>query len=276
MNLNYQTIIHIFLFIFILHIIIINLPSKWTFSIGNSNKNMENFDASLPPVIDEQRKKFKKAVRQTNKDIEIQNYNKENTVNPVNTGCNKEERKKGLDFLTTNTNVDSDYEEFLRKNKSPVLPYNNYTDNDNIPNFESNVADISKFFVKNTNSANENKLCNSIQDNSVSQAKPKKIINYSSALNPISVTNSEKIQLVDNRGEFGRNSQTFPTTWTYNDEFAMNGGAMGGVMGNVTGFNTLESQFANFADLKLNLQQATHNNFNNVPHNDLRKPIVYN
>jgi hypothetical protein len=51
----------------------------------------------------------------------------------------------------------------------------------------------------------------------------------------------------------------------------MNGGNMNGIIG----FDSLESQFAIYNPNKLNLQSANSNNFDNIPHNDLRKPIVY-
>ena len=51
----------------------------------------------------------------------------------------------------------------------------------------------------------------------------------------------------------------------------MNGGKINGIVG----FDTLESQFAIYNPNKLNLQTANQNNFNNIPHDDLRKPIVY-
>ena len=49
----------------------------------------------------------------------------------------------------------------------------------------------------------------------------------------------------------------------------------GGIMNGIVGFDSLESQFAIYNPNKLNLQVDNENKFNNIPHDDLRKPIVY-
>jgi hypothetical protein len=81
----------------------------------------------------------------------------------------------------------------------------------------------------------------------------------------------------------GRESIELPTSWQYKSELPMNGGSMNGIYG----FDNLDSQFASFNDnavngndhangTQINLQNANDNNFKNIPHNDLRKPVVYN
>ena len=83
--------------------------------------------------------------------------------------------------------------------------------------------------------------------------------------------------------ETGRESIELPTSWQYKSELPMNGGSMNGIYG----FDNLESQFASFNDnsvngndhangTQVNLQPSNDNNFKNIPHNDLRKPVVYN
>ena len=74
-----------------------------------------------------------------------------------------------------------------------------------------------------------------------------------------------------NINPYVRESKETPDNWTYKDELPMNGGAMNGIIG----FDSLESQFSSYNGNKLNLQTADSNNFENIPHDDLRKPIIY-
>jgi hypothetical protein len=50
--------------------------------------------------------------------------------------------------------------EFEKKNVSDILASNTYVGNDNVPNFESNVADISKFYNMSFDNMNEDDLRN--------------------------------------------------------------------------------------------------------------------
>ena len=68
-----------------------------------------------------------------------------------------------------------------------------------------------------------------------------------------------------------RQSTENPNHWEYNNEFAMNGGTMGGIVG----FDGLESQYAGFGSLLDLKENSNEKNENNIPHDDLRKPIVY-
>ena len=77
--------------------------------------------------------------------------------------------------------------------------------------------------------------------------------------------------LVQNVSVTTRESTVNPDNWTYKNELPMNGGNMNGIIG----FDALESQFSIYNPNKLNLQDANSSNFDNIPHNDLRKPIVY-
>ena len=51
----------------------------------------------------------------------------------------------------------------------------------------------------------------------------------------------------------------------------MNGGTMNGIMG----FDGLESQYADFGSA-LTMTKDNKNDFENVPHDDLRKPVIVN
>ena len=67
-----------------------------------------------------------------------------------------------------------------------------------------------------------------------------------------------------------RQSNVNPDNWTYKNEVPMNGG----IMGSIVGFDGLESQYANFSDL-FKIEKNDNVKVENVPHDDLRKPIVY-
>jgi hypothetical protein len=228
---NYKVLIHAIILIFIFHILILNLDYEIT--IGKRNKK-EHFN----------------------------NCNSKNNTNEKN------ETKETLDFLNTQTK-DEDFfkkmnelssddsqnetNEFLEKNELPVLPSNGYLNDENRPNFESNVADTPKFYKINNpyDELNEDQLKTNISDLNKTS---KNVIN-------------EKIN-IDNQV---RQSTENPNHWEYNNEFAMNGGTMGGIVG----FDGLESQYAGFGSLLDLKENSNEKNENNIPHDDLRKPIVY-
>ena len=74
-----------------------------------------------------------------------------------------------------------------------------------------------------------------------------------------------------NKIENNRETIEKPTTWEYNNELAMNGGLMNGVVG----FDGLESQYSNFGSPLL-MKSENKTNFENIPNDDLRKPVVVN
>ena len=79
-----------------------------------------------------------------------------------------------------------------------------------------------------------------------------------------------KIVDIDVKSNTVRESEVKPDNWTYKNEVPMNGG----VMGSIVGFDGLESQYANFSDF-FKLGNDDKEKFENVPHDDLRKPIIY-
>ena len=228
-----RIIINSIILIFILHIIILNID--FTVDIGNK-KNVENFDNS---------------------------ENKENSMNflmsNTNDSSNEEFKKKLLKYIQ----VDEPRKDtvFESKNKLQVEASNSFVSSDNVPNFESNVADISKFYNINYDNLNEDQLkSTSIEKlQAVNSKEPDHVSVDTQSKQPCNVKS------------YGRESTVTPDTWTYKDELPMNGGKMNGIIG----FDGLESQFAIFNPNKLNLQTANDPNFKNVAHDDLRKPIVY-
>jgi hypothetical protein len=76
----------------------------------------------------------------------------------------------------------------------------------------------------------------------------------------------------DSKSSFGRIATELPPTWEYKNELPMNGGTIGG---GIVGFDALESQFSMYSPGSMQMQQANSPNFQVIPHDDLRKPIVY-
>lgn len=158
------------------------------------------------------------------------------------------DKDDSMAFLT-NSNNDEDFKKkmlkyvnqpsSLEKEIPKIEASNTFLSNNNEPNFESNVADISKFYKVNHNNPHEDS----------------KNLNLSENQNQNQNENTEK-----------RDSQVNPDNWSYKNELPMNGGGMNGIIG----FDSLESQFAMFNPNKSNSSE-----FNNIPHNDLRKPIIY-
>lgn len=223
-----RIIINSIIIIFILHIIILNI--NFNVVIGTKNKtNIESF-------------------------IDV----KENSINFLTENNNNrdDEFKKKLmkyikeDELTKEINFEND-------NLNKVQASNSYLSENNVPNFESNVADIKKFYNINYDNLNESEL------KSTSIDTLKKI---------------NEVVTVDTHSKppckeviFGRESTVNPDNWKYKNELPMNGGSMNGIFG----FDSLESQFAIYNPNKLNLQTVNEDKFENIPHDDLRKPIVY-
>ena len=144
--------------------------------------------------------------------------------------------------------------EFQEKNEHTVLPGNNYLNQENTPNFESNVLDTSKLYKiqNNYDSLNENQL----QSTSLEDLNKK--------------TNNiiTEVTKIDNQV---RQAEEKPNVWEYNNEFAMNGGPMNGIVG----FDGLESQYSNFGSV-FDVKKNDNPEYNEIPHDDLRKPVVVN
>lgn len=232
---NIRIIINSLIIIFILHIILLNINNTFTF--GNK-KNVENFESK----------------------------NNENSMTFLmsNNNTNDDFKQKMLKY------IQADYEppkenKFEKKNLYPVEPANAYLEENNVPNFESNVADVKKFYNINYDNLNECDLKSTSIDNL------KNFENLSKQSNIENMSLNIESKEINNGNPYVRESQKMPDTWTYKNELPMNGGNINGVYG----FDSLESQFASFNPNKINLQSNTQEKFQNIPHDDLRKPIIY-
>jgi len=240
---NIHTIFNFIIIIFILHIIILNI--QYSYSFGNKS-NVENYENNT---------------NNTNgNDFDTLDFLKNNDTNNKS---DEEFKKKLLKY------AQADYEPskentFEKKNIFPVEASNTYLNDNNQPNFESNVADTAKFYNINYDNLNETNL------RSTSIQNLRNYENLNKEKLPVSIdTVSNQPCTVK---EYGRESTTLPDNWSYKNEIPMNGGSMNGIFG----FDSLESQFAIYNPNKLTLQTVKEdNNFKNIPHDDLRKPIIY-
>ena len=228
---NIKIIINSFIIIFILHIILINI--NYSYTIGKKNELFTNSD------------------KENNKKNSLDFLMNDN-VEP------NEDFKKKLSNYIQQSNKSNDNTNFDNKNINTILPSNSFLSDKNVPNFESNVANIDKFYKINYDNLNENEL-NEIQSTSIESLK-----------NSTTVIDKKDIEPCKDT-EYIRNSTVSPDTWEYKNELPMNGGKMNGIFG----FDSLESQFAIYNPNKLNLQESTSNNFIDLPHEDLRKPVLY-
>lgn len=191
----------------------------------------------------------------------VENFNNQN-INKIN----DPPKDSSLDFLLENKEKDNEFikrmneinnssekSNFTKKNTSDILPSNNYLSTENTPNFESTVEDVSKFYTQNNYSNLEDK-----------QSK-------STSLDDLSKQSSNIVTEINKIENNSAQPQEPPSAWKYNDEFAMNGGDMNGIIG----FDGLESQYADFGSM-LNISENNKPHNNNIPHDDLRKPIVVN
>ena len=226
---NIKIIINSLIILFIFHIIILNI--NYHVVVGKK-QNVESF---------------------------IDSEKKDSSIDFLTNNNGNDEFKKKLMKYIQQTEVVKEVE-FENKNVNKIGASNSYLSDNNDPNFESNVADISKFYKFNYDNLNEDQLKSTsieklnkdekVEDNKTIDAQSKDSCNIKN---------------------YGRESTVTPDNWVYKDELPMNGGQMNGIIG----FDSLESQFAIYNPNKLNLQSSAENKFNNIPHDDLRKPIVY-
>ena len=224
---NYKILIHALILIFIIHIIIINLD--YEVNIGNK----EHFQ-----------NKPKNSTKETFQDQSNDSLN-----------FLLDDKKADNEFIKKMNELSNSIEKpnELSAEKN-IIPSNGYLANNNVPNFESDVNDTSKFYKIQNNYDNLNE--NELKSTSLDKLN-KKYDNVATEINKIENT--------------VRSSQEKPTTWEYNNEFAMNGGTMNGIVG----FDSLESSYSNFGT-PIQLKENEKPTFENIPHDDLRKPIVYN
>lgn len=234
---NFQIIIHAVIIIFILHVILINLD--FNVSIG---KNIENYTSTNNINSNDKSLDFLLSNDNSNNDDVF----KKKMNNYIN----------NLDSLSSEKKTET---EFQKLNELPVKPSNSELNNENVPNFESDVTNTFNYYK--INNTYDNMTENELKSTSIDNLDEKK---------KLFEEKENKIVDIDVKSNTVRESEVKPDNWTYKNEVPMNGG----VMGSIVGFDGLESQYANFSDF-FKLGNDDKEKFENVPHDDLRKPIIY-
>ncbi len=260
-------IINAIIIIFVLHFIINSI--NFNQILGNPKKIMENF-RSLENTNPH------KGVVEVDQNLENSNIELSDSLkfltedSPYETNQKDEDfKKKLLSFIKKKENNVTDMRTFEEKNVLPVVPSNSFTSNENVPNFESNVLNVQRFYKRNLSgdsldNLDESQLRKASEKYSNEQSSDRKILKETPIPNLSNDVN-------DSRDNYGRISTKNPPVWQYKEELPMNGGNMGGIVG----YDSLESQFQIFGGGELNMQPANSPNFDVIPHDDLRKPIVY-
>ncbi len=267
---NYHVIFNALILLFILHIFLSNVDYHQIIGIP---KKIENFGRQLgvPDNKEEDQKKmeYEQSLR----------FLQDNSSAPAQN--DEDFKKKLLSFINKKdpnaipSTSDSALKTFEDKNVYPVLPSNSFTSNVNVPNFESNVLNVQKFYKRNIEFDNlsENQLESSIKEHYTSSDNDSfsnERTNSDVVMKTTPIPNLSN-DTNDSRSPYGRISTEQPPVWTYKNEMPMNGGSMGGIVG----YDSLEGQFSLYSSGVMNMQPADSPNFKVIPHDDLRKPIKY-
>ena len=254
---NFNIIIHALIIIFILHVIIINLD--YTIIIGNKRnipKNIENM------TNQKQTKNIEKNNESESLDFLLGNSKKNDAF-----------QQKMNNYIKEIQVRKNETQNFDTKNEFPVIAANSFLDNENTPNFESNVADTPKFYKINNND-DTSKFANSydnLNENELKQTSLSSLKNNSNNNNSNIINKSSNIEKdINIASNTVRQSQVNPDNWSYKNDFPMNGAPMNGIVG----FDGLESQYADFGSF-FKLETNTKQPIETLPHDDLRKPVVY-
>ncbi len=261
-----HVIINALIIIFVLHFIISSI--NFNQILGNPKKTIENFLTSTMENTSPH-----KGLVELDRALENKNINLSDSIKFLTEDTQTEQNQKDEDFKKKLLSfIKKDNSEsltnFEEKNVLPVLPSNSFTSNENVPNFESNVLNVQRFYKRDLNGDSLDNL----DEKQLKKASEK----YSNEQSEGRVIKETPIPNLSNdvndiRDNYGRISTKNPPVWQYKDELPMNGGNMGGIVG----FNSLESQFEIYNGGQINMQPANSSNFEVIPHDDLRKPIIY-
>ena len=230
---NYKVIFNALIIILILHLLITNINFHEILDFSNKQIVTEKYENSNNQV---------NQVNQVNKgnpgnsplaDNLVNNSVKENTDNY---------QKELLDYAKS----------IKYGSNSDILPMNYYDSNENTPNFESNVADLSKFYKNNFENLEKE---DSAQLNTLDTSN--KLVN--------------EYDTIDRQTNSSNNQEDY---WKYRNELPMNGGDINGIVG----YDSLDGQYGLYDD-NPNASGASCNSDTldiNINSNDLRKPDIVN
>jgi hypothetical protein len=226
---NYKVIFNTLIIIFIVHLVIQNINHSEVINLSNLTERFSGEENNLEND------------NNNNGDVEKDTKDEDtNTDEPdVNEAFeNNELKNELLDYAKS----------FKIESNNGILPGNYFENNENVPNFESNVANVSKFYKNNYDSLDKNELINTNTSN--------KLVN--------------ELNCTDKQVNTSNNQ---PDYWAYQNELPMNGGEIGGVVG----FNNLEGQYGIYDDSDLNQKNCKLDGMeNHLNSNDLRKPDIVN
>jgi hypothetical protein len=189
-----------------------------------------------------------------------------------------ENKNKSLAFLENLDQVGEDIPNLTFKNiekmsnlkkeekqhlPNTITPANTFDKMDslNVPNFESNVLDFNKFYKINSN--HDEIKTKSVRNNYINKV--------STPENSVSVS-PRPFNSVDTGKIASRPSRGLPDRWEYVNDLPMNGG----MFGSIVGLDSTESLYSSFDGSGVSFKKCAEEVVARIPHNDLRKPIVYN
>ena len=226
---NYKVIFNALIIIFIVHLVIQNINHSEIINLSNLTERFSGEESHEDSNTNEE---------DVNKETNDSDVNEPDVPDVNEAFENNELKNELLDYAKS----------FKIESNTGVLPGNYFENNENVPNFESNVADISKFYKNNYDSLDKNELINMNTSNK--------------QVNELNCTDRQV-----------NTSNNQPDYWAYQNELPMNGGEMGGIVG----FNNLEGQYGIYDDSDLNQKNCKLDGMeNHLNSNDLRKPDIVN
>ena len=227
---NYKVIFNALIIVFIIHLLIQNVNYNEVIDFSHLTENFEGEE-------DKETVEMKK--------VETETVGTEK----LEMGKQEEESKETFENNMELKNELLDYAKSFKIDETAgVLPGNFFENNENTPNFESNVAQVSKFYKNNYDSLEKEDLLN---------------------MN----TSNQKVNELNCTGREMNKSNDQPDYWQYQNELPMNGGEVGGIVG----FNNMEDQYSIYDMSGLNEANCKMDGMENkLKSNDLRKPDVIN
>ncbi len=180
----------------------------------------------------------------------------------------QEEQVPDLTFKNMETMNNQKKKENRKNLPNTITPANTYDKMDslNVPNFESNVLDYTKFYKINKNNDDDSKAVVKNKNSNTNFISP-----VSTPQNSVSVS-PRPFNSVDSGKIASRPSRGLPDRWEYANDLPMNGG----MFGSIVGLDSSESLYSSFDGSAVSFKKCAEEVVARIPHNDLRKPIVYN
>ena len=178
------------------------------------------------------------------------------------------DKKESIDYLEESFQSKMDSEETVEsfENKAlinTITPANTFDKMDyvNHPNFESNVLNFNAFYKINNSKETREK---NVPKNHLLQVSTPRESSPSVSPRPFPSADNGKIP--------SRPSRQLPDRWEYTNELPMNGG----MFGSIVGLDSMEGLYSSYDGGAMSIKKCGQEVVADVPHNDLRKPIVYN